>query len=254
MTRPERTGPLARPVLSLLTLAALAVLIGLGVWQLQRLEWKRALLAEIAAARSAPAVPLADALDEVRRGGAAQFRRVIFNCSAREAQPHLELHAIEDGVVGRRWITACPLEEGPYRTILLDRGFVPQEAATPVAPPERAGREPEAVVGFLRTEEPPTRFSSPPSPDETGRIVWYRRDAAAMAGALGVAEGAAPVFVLLESPSPAGGLPRPSPLPTRISNNHLGYAITWFGLAAALAGVYLAMMFKNRSNDGSERA
>jgi surfeit locus 1 family protein len=51
---------------------------------------------------------------------------------------------------------------------------------------------------------------------------------------------------MLESPPPAGGLPRPSPLPTRISNNHLGYAITWFGLAAALLGVYVAMMFRPR--------
>jgi surfeit locus 1 family protein len=164
----------------------------------------------------------------------------VGDCPRAAGEPRLELHAIEDGVLGRRWISACPLEGGPYPAILVDLGFVPQ-GASPALEPGGV----RAVVGFLRAEEPPTRFSPSPSPDQTGRTVWYRRDVAGMSAALGVRDPA-PVFLMLESPAPAGGLPRPAPLPARISNNHLGYAITWFGLAAALVGVYLGMMFKKR--------
>lgn len=251
MTTSERPGPkppgsvsaapIARGLLSVFTLLALAVLIGLGVWQLQRLQWKEALLAEMAAAQGAPAVPLVGALAAIDRGEAPRFRRVVGDCPDPAGRPHLELHAIEDGVVGRRWISACGLAEGPYRAILVDRGFVPQDAS----PASTSNSGSQAVVGFLRAEEPPTRFSPPPSPDDGGRTVWYRRDVAAMSAALGLRE-AAPVFLMLESPPPPGGLPRPAPLPTRVSNNHLGYAITWFGLAAALVGVYLGMMLKKR--------
>ena len=237
-----RSSPLARPVLTLTTLLALAILIGLGVWQLQRLEWKRALLAEIAAAKQAPAAPLAEALSAIRNGAPAGWRRVIVNCPGLEHGGTIELHAIEGGVVGRRWISHCPLEDAPYDAILVDRGFVPEGA---VPPPPVGRRDVRPVVGFLRAAEPPGRFAPQWSRDEAGGGVWYARDLPAMARVAGLTN-AAPVFLMLESPPPASGLPKPSPLPTRISNNHLGYAITWFGLAAALLGVYLAMMFRPR--------
>ena len=240
--RAARSGPLARPVLTLTTLLAFAVLVTLGVWQLQRLQWKQSLLAEIAAARQAPAAPLAEALAAVRGGAPAGWRRVIVNCPGLEHGGAMELHAIEEGVVGRRWISPCPLEGAPYNAILVDRGFVP-EGSTPPPPIDKRGVRP--VVGFLRAAEPPGRFAPQSSRDEADGGVWYARDLPAMASVAGLSN-AAPVFLMLESPPPAGGLPRPSPLPTRISNNHLGYAITWFGLAAALVGVYVAMMSRPR--------
>ena len=238
-----RSGPLARPVLTFVTLLALAVLIGLGVWQLRRLAWKEDLLAQIAAARQASAVPLEDALAAVDRGEPAGFRRVVGACPALEQAGILELHAIIDGQVGRRWISACPLGEGPYAAILVDRGFVPEGA---VPPPPKEGRGLRPVVGFLRAPEPPGRFAGPVSSDGVGGAVWYRRDIDAMSRGFNFPGPVAPVFLMLESPPPASGLPRPAPLPTQIPNNHLGYALTWFGLAAALLGVYLAMVFKPR--------
>jgi len=75
--------------------------------------------------------------------------------------------------------------------------------------------------------------------------MWYRRDLSAMARALDVDPAAlVPFHVLLESPAPAGGWPRPEALPEPPRNPHLGYALTWFGLAAALAGVYMAFALK----------
>ncbi len=73
---------------------------------------------------------------------------------------------------------------------------------------------------------------------------WYWRDIPAMAKALH-AQNPALVFLMLESPTPPGGEPRPIPVERHFPNN-LGYAITWFGLAGALLGVYLAMLFRKR--------
>jgi surfeit locus 1 family protein len=64
-----------------------------------------------------------------------------------------------------------------------------------------------------------------------------------MARALG-AHAPAPLFLMLESPAPRGFGPTPSALPAEIPNNHLQYAVTWFGLAAALLGVYLASLWR----------
>jgi surfeit locus 1 family protein len=66
-----------------------------------------------------------------------------------------------------------------------------------------------------------------------------------MARALGVSDPA-PVFLMLERPAPAGPGPTPMAVPADIPNNHLQSAVTWFGLAAALAGVYLASLWRRR--------
>jgi surfeit locus 1 family protein len=75
---------------------------------------------------------------------------------------------------------------------------------------------------------------------------FFSRDVVAIAAALG-APAPAPVFFMLESPAPRGLGPRPAPVPTNIPNNHLGYALTWFGLAAALIGVYVASLRSRRA-------
>jgi surfeit locus 1 family protein len=82
-------------------------------------------------------------------------------------------------------------------------------------------------------------------PNQPAQNLWYARDIPAMARALGVSDPA-PVFMMLEAPAPKGLAPTPAPLPADIPNNHLQYAITWFGLAAALAGVYLASLWRRR--------
>lgn len=238
MTTPRR-GPLARPGLSLAVLVAFLILVGLGVWQVRRLQWKEALLADIAAAQSAPAQPLAEALAAVRRGEDVGFRRVIGNCPGLDETLYVRLHAIEAGVAGHRYISRCLLKDAPYPAILVDRGFLPNDAPRP-GEMRVGGRVPRPVVGFLRAPEPPGALT--PAPD-LGSNLFYGRDPDAMAAALG-GPAVAPVFLMLESPPPAGYGPRPAPTPTAIPNNHLGYALTWFGLAAALLGVYGAMMFK----------
>jgi surfeit locus 1 family protein len=218
------------------------VLVGLGVWQVQRLKWKTALLAHIAALQTAPPEPIDVVLKRAPEGLDVSFVRVQTPCRTLETAPVLRLFANDQGMMGYRLIAACPLADGgPYGSILVDRGFVAQPGDQPPrAIPGRPVDQP--VVGVLRA---PDGRNFATAQNQPGANLWYWRDIPAMARTLG-APRPAPVFLMLEKPAPAGMTPRPSPLPVNIANNHLGYAITWFGLAAALVGVYLARLFARR--------
>jgi surfeit locus 1 family protein len=227
-----------RIVSGVLCLIGVAILLGLGEWQLQRMKWKEDLLARIAALQTAPARPLEPLL---RAGGDLDYVRAGFTCPDLERRPLLRLFAVRDGVAGYRLITACPVAAGPVSSILVDRGFVSLEQAAVAGQPGRA-ELPAPIVGVLRKGDKPTFVTPANRVDEN---LWYSRDVAAMARKLGVA-APAPVFLMLERPVPAPGGPTPAPVPIDIPNRHLEYAITWFGLAAALVGVYVASLFRKR--------
>lgn len=229
--------------LTFFTLIAFALLIGLGVWQIKRLHWKERLLAQIAAVQSTPVKPLADVLAAAKAPADLDFRRVRADCPNTETGPFLRLFSVkEGGVAGYRIITDCTLSSGPYGSILVDRGFIAQEDADKLQP--GVGRPLILPIeGVLRRGDP-RNFVTPPN--QPGQNLWYWRDIPAMAQALG-AQNPAPTFLMLESPAPPQPAPTPAPVPTAIPNNHLQYAMTWFGLAAALAGVYLAMLWRRRS-------
>jgi surfeit locus 1 family protein len=221
-------------------LACLVILIGLGVWQLQRLKWKEGVLARISALQAAPAKPLAQAL---KAGGDLDFVRVSFDCADLEQRPVLRLFAVRDGAPGYRLITACPASGGGYASILVDRGFASFDQTPAAMKPGRATL-PESITGVLRKGDRPT-FVTPKN--RVSENLWYSRDVAAMAAQLH-ASNPAPVYLMVERPAPVSGLPVPAPIPPDIPNRHLEYALTWFGLAAALIGVYAAMLLRRRRN------
>jgi surfeit locus 1 family protein len=129
-----------------------------------------------------------------------------------------------------------------YRSILVDRGFV-ADTVTQRPAVDRAATTPIELVGVLRTPDRAT-FVTPKNPSGPGR--WFSRDVPAMARALGVSRPA-PVFLFAETSSnPELKALQPAPLPTDIPNRHLEYALTWFGLAAGLVGVYLAVLLRRR--------
>jgi surfeit locus 1 family protein len=236
----------ARPrfpiVLTLFTVAAMALLIGLGVWQVKRLHWKESLLAHIATAQTEPPEPLAVALAQAADGVETDYRRVQANCPDIETTPFVRLYALPGAVAGYRIITACRLTGGAYDAILVDRGFVSLDDAGKLS--QGAGRPlREQIVGILRRGDPRNLFTPENQPAQN---LWYWRDIPAMATALGASKPA-PTFVMLQTPAPSDFGPTPAALPTDIPNNHLGYAVTWFGLALTLAGVYLAVLWRRRS-------
>lgn len=226
--------------LTLATAVSLVILIGLGTWQLQRLAWKDDVLARIAALQSAPAGPIAPALAQVAAGGDAEFTRVTATCPGLATAPFLELYAVREGQAGVRLISSCPTAAPPYASVLVDRGFVADTvSARPAVDP--AAQAPLVVTGVLRAPEPTNSFSPANAP---GR--WYVRDVAAMAAQL-KAPSPAPLFLMAETSSnPGWAALVPAPVPANIANRHLEYALTWYGLAAALLGVYAALLFKRR--------
>ncbi|MDX9997763.1 MAG: SURF1 family cytochrome oxidase biogenesis protein [Phenylobacterium sp.] len=220
------------------TLVALCILIGLGVWQVQRMAWKQDLLARIAALEGAPPTPAAEALAAIARGEDREFHRVRAVCPGLSKAPWLELYGLHEGRAGVRLISACRLEVGPYGSVLVDRGFVPDMiSARPPRDPQ--DQTPVVIDAVVRTPETPNAFAAANTEQR-----WFRRDVAAMAKALG-AERPAPVFLMAEtSTNPEWAGLTPSPVPVGISNRHLEYALTWFGLAGALIAVYAAVLWR----------
>ncbi|HYF08322.1 MAG TPA: SURF1 family cytochrome oxidase biogenesis protein [Acetobacteraceae bacterium] len=196
------------------------ILIGLGTWQAERLRWKTDLLARIAAAEAAPPVPLTDPPEPwVRVIATGRFDH------AREAQLGIEVRGT---VLGTHLVTPLIREGAP--PLLVDRGWIPLERAQSIARPEGEQR----IAGYIRPGERAGLFSA--RDDVAGRR-FYTADPAAIGAALGIPAPASYVLVALGEgtalPIPARTLPRPT-------NNHLGYAITWYGLALSLLGVFLA--------------
>lgn len=229
--------------LTVATAIAFALLVSLGVWQLQRLKWKEGILAHVAALQSAKPAPLGPVLDGVAQGRDADFTRVKATCPGLAHAPFLELYALhEGGQAGVRLISACPVASASYRTILVDRGFLP-DTTTARPKVDAADAAPVPLTGVLRK---PERASFLAPKNRNGH--WFTRDIPAMARSLDAAQ-AAPVILMAETSSnPEIAALDPSPIPTNIPNRHFEYALTWFGLAAALLGVYGARLFGRKAH------
>jgi len=202
---------------------AVIALVSLGLWQVQRLQWKQDLIARAEAAADLPPVSL-DALGQMPD---PEFRTAVLACDFQN-RPWIELQSIQDGEVGVRLVSSC---DG----WLVDLGFVSE--TTSARPAAQPGDIP-AIVGQARRVEAPGAFAPPPEGNR-----FYARDSVAMSRALGI-EGPARPYVLFATGSawPGWEALKPSAPPAAFSNNHLGYAVTWFGLALALVGFYIALM------------
>lgn len=223
--------------LTLVAAVVLALLLTLGVWQSQRLQWKQDLIARSEAAGDLAPVTLTEALAETERGADPEFRRVVATCRGLAAAPFVELQTIDDGDAGVRLVSACPVEG--HGVILIDRGFVPAE--TSERPAVRAEDSmPVVVAGVLRRTPAPGAMTPPPS-----GLHFYGRDAAAMAKALKVEGPVSPfTFYATTSTNPDWPALKSVAPPAAFSNNHLGYALTWFGLAAVLIVFYGVMLHR----------
>lgn len=222
--------------LTVVTAIALAILVALGMWQLQRLAWKRDLLAHVAALQSAPARPI----DQVLTTDAGlDFARVTAVCPGLATAPYVKLYGLVEGQIGVRLISACVLPTGPYGSVLVDRGFIAETVTE--RPAQSAGTVQTVVTGVLRQPDKANFVTPVPQNDQ-----WYSRDVPAMAKAL-KADRPAPVMLFAETstnPEIKGLLP--IAVPAEIPNRHMEYALTWFGLAAALFGVYVAVLVRGR--------
>jgi surfeit locus 1 family protein len=213
--------------LGIFTLLTLGLLIGLGVWQLQRRLEKHALIAALterlaAAPEALPSPGQWNALTPARD----EFRRARFSATY-EPRPDAMVYssgsAIREDISGPGTWAFLPARLPTGETVAINTGFV-QNTMQDRAQQDRA-------VTRLVTGQPVTL---------TKRL-WFTRDHVAMARALGWGE-VAPFYIDLESPVPESGIPKPGPLEVHLKDDHLQYAITWFGLAGAVMiafGVWL---------------
>jgi surfeit locus 1 family protein len=236
-TDPARRLPIG---LTVATAISLAILIGLGIWQVKRLAWKEDLLARVAALQSAPPRALGPVLERLSHGEDVGFTRVVVDCPGLGAAPFLELFGVRDTGAGVRLISACAVTGGGYGSVLVDRGFV-QDSTSARPPVDAADKTPIRLVGVMRAPDKAT-FVTPPN--DLAANHWYSRDVAAMGKALKAVKPA-PFFLMAEtSTNPTWKALNPAPLPSEIPNRHLEYALTWFGLAGALACVYAAVLWR----------
>ncbi len=232
-------------VLTVVVAICLAILVWLGVWQLQRLAWKEDLIARREIAKTAAPVPLVQTL---AAGGDLHGVRVEIVCPGLAQAPYEELYGLSQGQMVTRLVSPCPLEGAPYDAILVDRGYVLQTISS--RPAVIAGDTyPARVVGVLFSPAAGTNaveqlaFSDLPKPQE-GRKLWVGRDLVGMAMALGVKKPA-PYFLTAEtSTNPDWQALVPGAPQVELVNNHLQYAFTWFALAGVLLAIYAAMLFK----------
>ena len=218
------------PALTAVCAVMFAILISLGVWQIQRLHWKLGLIAEVNHSLALPPVSLDRAL---AMGAAAQYHHVMLDGWFLNDK---ESYVYASGPGGAPiYHVLTPFETRERRVLMVDRGIVPPELVDP-GKRARGQLDERVMIGVWHIPDPPGFFTPPP--DLTHRI-WYSRDVASMAAAADV-KLAAPVLVEADAATNPGGWPKGGQTQVTFRNEHLQYAITWFGLAAALLGIYLA--------------
>jgi len=227
-----------------LSLAALAVLIGLGNWQMQRLAWKESLIASIAERVSQAPQPLPEP-GAWTKLDISQIEYRPFFVSGRfrhenEVQVYTVLSEPKGSFFGAGYWILTPLELDSGAVVIVNRGFVPQELKTPASRSEVqvSGRVP--VTGLLRAPEQANFFTPE---NDIARGAWYRREPDAIARAFGL-KNVAPFMLDATGEYRPGMLPQPNETKLTFVNNHLGYALTWYGLAATLVGVFSAFAWQ----------
>ena len=243
-----------------LALVALAILVSLGTWQLQRKGWKDGLIRQIQQRAKADPVPLHPHL-QLGPGGISSLEYLRVRTSGRYLHEH-ERHLYMPGRQGPGWHIYTPLETEQGLVIMVNRGWVPdrmKDAATRQQG-QVGGRQ--EITGLLRAPEQPGLFTPDNDP---AKNIWFWRDLAGMLGCKGddgsLADcrigpnRAVPVPLPLPEPLPArfqvfldadasptnpGGWPQGGATNLSIPNRHLEYALTWYGLALTLIGVYAA--------------
>ncbi|WP_405402861.1 SURF1 family protein [Paracoccus sp. Ld10] len=211
----------------ILGIAGCAVLIYLGLWQLDRRDWKEGMLAQITAGIQADPVPLPDTIDP-----SMKYLPVTVTGTTTGAEIDVLSHTREEGA-GYQVVSRFVTDDG--RAILLDRGFVPQEARRLDRPPVRL-----QVTGNLHWPQDASSSTPAPNMDEN---IWFARDVDAMAVTLDTL----PVLVVASAITGDNQGARPLPVAIDgIPNNHLSYAMQWFMIAATWAVMTLALIWRIR--------
>lgn len=234
-------GRLWRIMVVTVFLFLFAGFMGLGIWQVQRLAWKTALIERVdnrihAAPVDAPAPDVTitrDAHEYLRVKASGRFRHDL----------ETPVKAVTD--LGPGWWIMTPLETDRGFTVLVNRGFVPAD----MKPADSRPNAPEqaTVTGLLRLDEGHSGFMRDNDPSQNN---WYAREVKAILDARGVTGETASYFIDAQPTAtpPTDSYPRAGLTVVRFANSHLVYALTWFGLAGgSLFGMVLVLRERRRN-------
>jgi len=210
--------------------AGLGVLLYLGTWQLQRLAWKEGVLAEIEARIAADPVAIPEDIDRTRD----RYLPVTVTGEMLPGEIHVLVSVKR---VGPGYRILAPFDDGG-QVILIDRGFVAlEDKDTPRA------QGPMTITGNLHWPDEIDSYTPEPDVDNA---IWFARDVDTIARVLGTE----PVLVIAKSKTD----PNVTPLPvdtSGIPNDHLHYAVTWFGLALVWAAMSAFFLWRTRARSES---
>jgi surfeit locus 1 family protein len=228
----------------------IAVLVGLGFWQLERRVWKEELIARVEARTNAPAVAISPEGDWKNVSAERdEYRRVTARGAFRhdrEVQVYTVVSEQRGRSAGPGYWVMTPFELISGAAVIVNRGFVPLDRRNPDTRSAGQVFGQTTVTGLLRMPEQATPFSPENDP---ARNAWYRRDPGEIARALKL-ERVAPFTIDADATPNPGGLPEGGRTRINFPNDHLQYAITWFGLALALAGVFATFAWQRLKGGG----
>lgn len=205
-------------------LIMLLILLALGTWQVHRLHWKEAILAEIARAEAAPPVPLA--------GNSGPFTKVSVSGRLRNDLAASYGADVRDTATGPQLGTylIVPLERTNEPTLLVDRGWVPARTSGPINQPQGI----VSIAGYIHPADHPGMFSAR---DDPATRTFYTLDPTTIGATLGL-KSVAPFVLIALGPPPVEHYPEPATHLPRPPNDHFIYAVTWYGLAFALVVMF----------------
>lgn len=223
---------------------ALIVLVGLGGWQLQRLQWKLDLTQTIDQQIALPPVPFPSGSFDP---DAWQYRRLEVNGQFHHDKELYMFGHSSRGEPGYLVITPLQREDGSF--ILFNRGWVPPERRDPATRPDGQIAGTVTLEGLGRKPWPQHSFVADNEPDAN---IWFFGDLDAMAAKWGITDYA-PMFMEADAAPNPGGWPLGGQSKTKLRNDHLSYALTWFALAIILIGVYIAYVIAESRKQADEQ-
>lgn len=228
MSRASRSQWLPAAVTAIVALFCLS----LGVWQLERLQWKTNLIAERRAAMQAAPVPPPRSPEEARL---LEFHPVIAEgVFLNDKEIYLGAASPGGGEPGLQVLTPLRLTDG--RIVFVDRGFIPSALKNPAKRSAGQLAGPVRVTGLLRLPHGRPGWLVPNNRPDLN--YWFWVDLPALAEATGLSDVASFYIDADATPNP-GGWPKGGVTPINLPNDHLQYAITWFALAVAAVAVYV---------------
>ncbi|MGO6681287.1 SURF1 family protein [Rhizobium leguminosarum] len=213
-----------------------AALSALGTWQVERLAWKRDLIARVDQRVHAAPVPAPARADWDKVNATDdEYRRVTATGMLANDKETL---VYASTALGPGYWVMVPLTLADGTSILVNRGFVPTDRRDPATRREGQPSDAVEITGLMRMTEP--KGSLLQSNDVTADR-WYSRDVAAIAEKRG-ASAVAPYFIDADATANPGGLPVGGLTIIAFPNNHLLYAITWYGLAAMVLALLVFIL------------